>query len=509
MIGINNRGNRLNYSFVNMQTSLWLLFTLLVFVACDTLTQLSTIAVQHDSNTIFVDESVWYRSTNNTLVNQKYELAIPAEQQSQQISMVNATSRVVLFAYNSTSVPFYWTDGKKEMERFNQLNMYKDYTTTDVKYLDTRGRDYVVVTIFNSGTNEYKLVAICLQDKTMVELLTNVQQPSVKIYQPGGVFYYIFNDNSTSVKGYLYKYNPHENNTTKVQQWNYSSNAMFLVNDGIFYHSKATDLSRYSITDDRVSMVTLYQTVVAIQAAPMPDNPSYYLVSTNGQNTYLCYKELYRCEMYNFEAHSLGSIPILEYILYVPKDSNALMYVRTYSNIRNKLIDLKMSVDDDDHFLRWDRVQYHEPTGKVLVVGSEYAKRQGAYVPITINLFGYDITTNTLYQVTNLVKDQFTTFVTPPFYFKEDGTILLIKSVNGSDHLFSLQLSGAPYQPTRQPIHFDPDEPRVQKYDTPIIITVVVVSVVIVVAVILLISIATIIKCKKRKSESQYQAAAF
>ena len=179
-----------------MQTAavmfMWLLVAVIALVSCDTLNQVSTIPMHHAGYTIFTDNSVWYRSTKNTLVKGKNELPIPIEMRPYEVKIINATGLAVLHTYNLTSIPFYWTDGKKEMEKFDQLKQYQGFNIADMQYLDTRGKDYVVATIFHARTNLYKIIAICLQTKETAELITTSRSPTVKLHQPTGVFYFVY-----------------------------------------------------------------------------------------------------------------------------------------------------------------------------------------------------------------------------------------------------------------------------------------------------------------------------
>ncbi len=477
-------------------TSLLLVVGLVSCVICDTLTQVSTIPVRHNSNTAFIDESVWYRSNNNTLINGNNELAIPAELQPQEFRIINATSVAVLFANNATSVPFYRTDGKKEMEKFDQLKDYQDFRIIDMRYLDTQGKEYIVATIYNTGATVYKLIAICLQTKEKVELLTNGRQPAVRIYQ--GAFYYLHTNYTTGTNGYLFKYDPSTGEQSLLQQWNYFVSSMFLVNDGIFYHTEEKVLTRYSITHGTTSKTTLDQNAIIIKAVPAGSLTQQFLISTNGPNTYICPDTLDACKTYSFGAYTFGALQELWWTVYIPKyTEDKLMTLNNKNGELETLIDvLHMNKTSDDHVIQWSNIEYHAPSGKVLFEGAELAKRDASvYIPITINLFAYEIATKNWYLVTNLVTNQFTTISS--WYFKQDGSVALIKSVNGTDQLFSLALTGSPVTTSVPETTQSPN--ALPSYAIPLIIGLSVGTAVLCATIALIICIVVFCSCRKKK----------
>ncbi len=433
--------------------SVWLLVVLFVTVACDTLTQVSTIPMRHAGYTIFADDNVWYRSTRNTLVKQNNELSIPAALQQYDTKIINATASAILFTHNLTSIPFYWTDGKKKMEKFDQLREYQEYSIVDMQNLDAYNKNYVAATMFHKRANKYKVVVMCLQTKTKVDLLTTSAQPSVKPYQPTGVFFYIYTDFTSKTNGYLFQYNPNTMQKLLVQQWSYSVTSMFLVDNAIFYHTGTNELSQYRIDLESVSWKKFDQSVIGVRAVSDPRTKK-WLVSTNGDSTYICKNGLFDCKAYPFAAYAFGEIPEHSKILYVPKfTQDKLMSFDIVTEKQEVLIDsLTMNKTRNSGFVQWSRIEYHARSGRVLFIGSELVQKQGIYYePNNINLFSLDLATKSWNQVTNLVNGQWTIFRTPPFYFKRDGSVAVIKSVNGNDHLFSLKLSGSPYHTTYMP----------------------------------------------------------
>jgi hypothetical protein len=421
-----------------ISTSLSLLVALVAtFASCfDELTQVTTVPMYHAGYTVLADNILWYRSSRNTLVRDNEEYPLPAELRPHDIKILNATSTAVIHTYNATSVPFYWTDGKQHMEKFDLLSEYAAYSIADMQHLGTQGKNYVMATILHSRSNLYKLLVICLQTKEAVELLTTSRQPSVKIYQKTGVFYFLYTDFVAISNGYLVKYDPFREQTTIVKQWNYSITTMFLVNDAVFYQSGTNQISRYSIVDGRVTTKTIEQSPIAVKAIPSAAQPKQFLISVNGEKTYICISDLNSCKTYNFASFSFSVIPERNLIVYIPRTSNQLKTFNTVTESHDTLIGLL----DTGSMTRYSQLEYHAPSNRVLFIGIDYFQKQGIYYePKNLYLYAYDLSSGMYYKVTDIVRDEWTIFRTPPFYIKEDGSVIVIKSKNGKEHTYNVK----------------------------------------------------------------------
>jgi hypothetical protein len=485
---------------MQISTSLWVLVALATFASCfDALTQVTTVPMYHAGHTVLADNIFWYRSSRNTLVRDNEEYPLPAELRLHDIRILNATSTAVIHTYNLTSVPFYWTDGKQHMEKFDLLSEYAGYSISDMQHLGTQGKNYVMATIFHARSNIYKLLVICLQTKEAVELLTTSRQPSVKIYQRTGVFYYLYTDFVAISNGYLVKYDPFRQQTTIVKQWNYSITTMFLVNDAVFYQSGTNQISRYSIVDGRVSTKTIEQSPIAVKAVPSAAQPKQFLISVNGEKTYICTSDLNSCKTYNFASFSFGVIPERNLIVYVPRTTNQLKTFNTVTESHDTLTGLL----DTGSMTHYSRLEYHAPSNRVLLIGADYFQKQGIYYePKNLYLYAYDLSSGMYYKVTDIVRDEWTIFRTPPFYIKEDGSVVVIKSKNGKEHMYSVKfdMSTSSPKPSNTYAPTKPDNSLTEI--TPIVtIFTVLVSVAVVAAMIVL--FATVVGFKRSTQAAQ------